>query len=99
MCRSIAFARHDADLPSVFDRRPDRAGSHRVDPDAPVRQIRGEVDAGIVGRKRFVYEILGECVVDARRLALASNDPGIYMTAGFEGALQPVLTAEDEKAN
>lgn len=56
----------------------------------------GEVDAGIVGRKRFVYEILGECVVDARRLALTTNVPGIYMTVDFEAALLPALTSDHE---
>jgi len=35
----------------------------------------GEVDAGIVGRKRFVYELLGECVSEARHLALVDGRP------------------------
>lgn len=59
----------------------------------------GEVDAGIVGRKRFVYEIMGECVVDARRLALTSDTPGVYMTTQFEAALHPLLMSDNEKAN
>ncbi|CAB4883899.1 unannotated protein [freshwater metagenome] len=47
----------------------------------------GEVDAGIVGRHRFVYEILGGCVADARRLASAGDQPGVHMTPEFEQAL------------
>jgi class 3 adenylate cyclase len=47
----------------------------------------GEVDAGIVGRRRFVYEIFGTCVADARRLAITSDEPGIRMAADFERAL------------
>jgi len=47
----------------------------------------GEVDAGIVGRRRFVYEIFGACVADARRLAITSEGPGVHMTPDFEGAL------------
>ena len=47
----------------------------------------GEVDAGIVGRRRFVYEILGGCVADARRLANAGAPAGIRMTSEFEAAL------------
>ena len=50
----------------------------------------GEVDAGIVGRKRFVYEILGECVVEARRMALAMDAPGLHMSAEFAAALAPL---------
>ena len=47
----------------------------------------GHRDAGIVGRRRFVYEILGGCVTDARRLASTTDGPGIYMSPGFEEAL------------
>jgi class 3 adenylate cyclase len=47
----------------------------------------GEVDAGIVGRRRFVYEILGECVTDARRLANSTTAPGVRMSTDFEAAL------------
>ena len=47
----------------------------------------GEVDAGIVGRRRFVYEILGGCVTDARRLASTADGRGIAMSTGFESAL------------
>ena len=49
--------------------------------------VRGEVDAGIVGRRRFVYEILGGCVADARRLANTDAPAGIRMTSEFEAAL------------
>lgn len=47
----------------------------------------GEVDAGIIGRRRFVYEILGECVSEARRLALADGAPGIRMTESVSSAV------------
>lgn len=47
----------------------------------------GEVDAGIVGRRRFVYEILGRCVAEARVLANTGDSPGIRMTPDFESAL------------
>lgn len=47
----------------------------------------GEVDAGIVGRRRFVYEILGECVAEARILSSATGDPGIRMSPAFQTAL------------
>jgi class 3 adenylate cyclase len=47
----------------------------------------GEVDAGIIGRRRFVYEILGECVSEARRLALAEGAPGIRMTESVSSAV------------
>ncbi|MFZ9628402.1 MAG: adenylate/guanylate cyclase domain-containing protein [Ilumatobacteraceae bacterium] len=46
----------------------------------------GEVDAGVVGRRRFVYEILGRCVADARRLANGAEGPGIRTTAEFAAA-------------
>jgi class 3 adenylate cyclase len=46
----------------------------------------GEVDAGVVGRRRFVYEILGRCVADARRLANSADTPGIRTTAEFAAA-------------
>ena len=54
----------------------------------------GDVDAGIVGKKRFVYELLGECVVDARRLALGVNAPGIHMSHDFAAAITPVAGVE-----
>ena len=47
----------------------------------------GEVDAGIVGRKRFVYELLGECVAEARRLALIDGRPGINLSAAMAAEL------------
>lgn len=47
----------------------------------------GEVDAGIVGRRRFVYEIFGHCVAEARRLAINSTAAGIHMTPDFEQGL------------
>ena len=47
----------------------------------------GEVDAGIVGRRRFVYEILGGCVAEARLLAHSSGTPGLRMAAEFEQLL------------
>jgi adenylate cyclase len=47
----------------------------------------GEVDAGIVGRRRFVYEIFGACVAQARRLAINGNQAGIVMAPEFEQAL------------
>lgn len=40
----------------------------------------GEVDVGIVGRRRFVYEILGECVVQARTLALGKASTPIRLS-------------------
>jgi class 3 adenylate cyclase len=55
----------------------------------------GEVDAGIVGRRRFVYEIFGECVVGARQLALAESAESVIrlsdrvrssISAGIEAA-------------
>ena len=47
----------------------------------------GEVDAGIVGRRRFVYEIVGACVTDARRLALADGGPGVRMSDDLAAAI------------
>lgn len=47
----------------------------------------GEVDAGIIGRKRFVYEILGECVSEARRLALSPDGGDIRMSDAMGAAL------------
>lgn len=47
----------------------------------------GEVDAGIIGRRRFVYEILGDCVSEARRLALADGPPGVRMTESVNAAV------------
>lgn len=47
----------------------------------------GEVDAGIVGRRRFVYEILGRCVADARRLANNNEGSGIRMDTEFAAAV------------
>jgi class 3 adenylate cyclase len=47
----------------------------------------GEVDAGIVGRRRFVYEILGGCVSDARRLANSESEPGVRMATEFAAAM------------
>jgi class 3 adenylate cyclase len=47
----------------------------------------GEVDAGIIGRRRFVYEILGDCVSEARRLALADGPPGVRMTESVSEAV------------
>ena len=49
----------------------------------------GEVDAGIVGRRRFVYEILGDCVVEARELAYSGERTGIHLSAAFAAALTP----------
>lgn len=53
----------------------------------------GEVDAGIVGRKRFVYEILGECVSEARRLALSDDTADIRMSDAMRLALAPPAPA------
>lgn len=47
----------------------------------------GEVDAGIIGRHRFVYEILGDCVSEARRLALSDSTTGIRMTEAVSAAV------------
>jgi class 3 adenylate cyclase len=47
----------------------------------------GEVDAGIVGRKRFVYELLGDCVAEARQLAFVAGQPGINMSAAMASEL------------
>jgi class 3 adenylate cyclase len=47
----------------------------------------GEVDAGIVGRRKFVYEIFGWCLAEARRLAITSDGEGLRMTPDFESAL------------
>lgn len=52
----------------------------------------GEVDAGIVGRRRFVYEILGGCVAEARRLSNADDAAGIRMSPEFEQALALAAT-------
>ena len=54
----------------------------------------GEVDAGIVGRRRFVYEILGDCVTEARRLAYTASGPGIHTGTEFAAAVaaQPRTT-------
>ncbi|MEY4698020.1 MAG: hypothetical protein RIT14_2448 [Pseudomonadota bacterium] len=54
----------------------------------------GEVDAGIVGRKRFVYEILGECVSEARRLALSEPQVNIRMSEAMRAALAPPAATE-----
>ncbi|MFM7007923.1 MAG: adenylate/guanylate cyclase domain-containing protein [Betaproteobacteria bacterium] len=47
----------------------------------------GEVDAGIVGRKRFVYELLGDCVAEARRLAFIEGQPGINLSEAMAAEL------------
>ncbi len=47
----------------------------------------GEVDAGIVGRKRFVYELLGDCVAEARRLSFIDGQPGINMSEAMAAEL------------
>ena len=57
----------------------------------------GEVDAGIVGRKRFVYEILGECVADARRLALTGQAKGIAMSDEFSAAVTQIGAASSSR--
>lgn len=44
----------------------------------------GEVDAGIVGRRRFVYELFGSCVAEARRLAITGDSPGLHLSPEFE---------------
>ena len=46
----------------------------------------GEVDAGVVGRRRFVYEILGRCVAEARHLANSADGAGIRTTPEFAAA-------------
>lgn len=51
----------------------------------------GEVDAGIVGRRRFVYEILGDCVVEARELAYSTERSGIHLSDAFAAALTPAM--------
>lgn len=55
----------------------------------------GTVDAGIVGRRRFVYEILGECITDARRLANSVDEPGTRMTPDFAAAINAVGAAPE----
>ena len=51
----------------------------------------GEVDAGIVGRRRFVYEILGDCVVEARELAYSTERSGVHLSDAFAAALTPAM--------
>jgi class 3 adenylate cyclase len=48
----------------------------------------GEVDAGIVGRRRFVYEILGQCVVNARQLALGKTGGNIRMSQTVQQSIE-----------
>jgi class 3 adenylate cyclase len=55
----------------------------------------GEVDAGIVGRRRFVYEIIGSCVSDARRLAIGADSFGLHLSPEFEAALSGADRAAD----
>lgn len=54
----------------------------------------GEVDAGIVGRRRFVYELLGECVAEARRLALIDGRPGINFSEAMAAELAETAAIE-----
>lgn len=61
----------------------------------------GEVDIGVVGRKRFVYEILGAPVVHARTIASASPDNSVLLHGTTEclitsrNALQKSRTVPD----
>lgn len=81
--RAAAFA---AEMQSIQRRFNDAKG---LSLSLNVGLANGEVDAGIVGRKRFVYEILGDCVSEARRLALADEGPNIRMSDAMGAALAP----------
>jgi class 3 adenylate cyclase len=81
--RAAAFA---AEMQSIQRRFNDAKG---LSLSLNVGLANGEVDAGIVGRKRFVYEILGDCVSEARRLALADEGPNIRMSEAMGAALAP----------
>ena len=78
--RAIAFAE---EINSILNRFNEAKGTQlRVQ----VGLATGEVDAGIVGRRRFVYEILGECVVEARQLALTEGHSGINISPSTSAA-------------
>ncbi|MEI6797646.1 MAG: adenylate/guanylate cyclase domain-containing protein [Pseudomonadota bacterium] len=79
--RAAAFA---DEIQSILRRFNEAKGLHLT---LSIGLANGEVDAGIVGRKRFVYEILGECVSEARRLALSGNESKIHMSAAMGAAL------------
>jgi len=79
--RAAAFA---DEIQSILRRFNEAKGLHLT---LSIGLANGAVDAGIVGRKRFVYEILGECVSEARRLALSANDSKIHMSAAMGAAL------------
>lgn len=79
--RAAAFA---DEIQSILRRFNEAKGLHLT---LSIGLSNGEVDAGIVGRKRFVYEILGECVSEARRLALSANESKIHMSAAMGAAL------------
>lgn len=79
--RAAAFA---DEIQNILRRFNEAKGLHLT---LSIGLANGEVDAGIVGRKRFVYEILGECVSEARRLALSDNESKIHMSAAMGAAL------------
>ena len=79
--RAAAFAREIQNILTRFNQAKDLTLS------LSIGLTNGEVDAGIIGRKRFVYEILGECVSEARRLALAPEGGDIRMSDAMGDAL------------
>jgi len=79
--RAQAFAE---DMESVLNRFNNAKG---LDLTLQIGLASGEVDAGIVGRRRFVYEILGDCVTEARRLAYTASGPGIHAGTEFAAAV------------
>lgn len=78
--RAIAFAE---EISAILKRFNEAKGTQLR---LQVGVATGEVDAGIVGRRRFVYEILGECVVEARQLALAEGHSGISISPSTAAA-------------
>lgn len=85
--RAVAFA---VDMQSILRRFNE---AKNVSLTLGVGIADGEVDAGIIGRRRFVYEILGDCVSEARRLALSDGEPGIRMTESVSAAMGTPATA------
>jgi class 3 adenylate cyclase len=66
--------------------------NHELNLTVSVALASGEVDAGIVGRRRFVYEILGQNVTIARQLAIATKSGTICLAAS---TYEELRTPED----
>jgi class 3 adenylate cyclase len=76
--RMLAFANEALAIVQRFNNAKD------CDLQLQIGLASGEVDAGIVGRRRFVYELFGSCVAEARRLSVTGDSPGLHMSPEFE---------------